>query len=212
MPETFDLILRSGVVATPGGLVQTDVAVRDGRIAAFGSFGSADAAQFVDCAGLHVLPGVIDTQVHFREPGLEHKEDISTGTAAAAMGGVTAVFDMPNTEPPTVGAADLADKCGRAEGRAWVDMAFFVGATPENVRGLADLERLAPGADSARGYARVRGRSAVRRGQPNQTASWSVAPTADRPDRIHRDGHLAAWAGNRHRGTRKGGRPAAVFH
>jgi dihydroorotase len=142
MSKTFDLILRRGVVATPGGLVQTDVAVKDGRIAAFGSFGSADAALFVDCAGLHVLPGVIDTQVHFREPGLEHKEDISTGTAAAAMGGVTAVFDMPNTKPPTITAADLTDKCRRAEGRAWVDMAFFIGATPENAGELAELERL----------------------------------------------------------------------
>ena len=142
MAKTFDLVLRRGVVVTPGGQVQTDVAVRDGRIDAFGSFGAGDAAQSLDCAGLHVLPGVIDTQVHFREPGLEHKEDISTGTAAAAMGGVTAVFDMPNTEPPTVGDAELADKCRRTEGRAWVDMAFFVGATPENARGLADLERL----------------------------------------------------------------------
>jgi dihydroorotase len=142
LANTFDLMLRGGVVATPGGLVQTDVAVRNGRIAAFGSFGAADARQSVECTGLHVLPGVIDTQVHFREPGLEHKEDISTGTAAAAMGGVTAVFDMPNTAPPTVGAAELANKCRRAEGRAWVDMAFFIGATPENAGELADLERL----------------------------------------------------------------------
>src|SRR5512143_1107535 len=119
MAKTFDLIMRRGVVATPGGPVQTDVAVRDGRIGAFGSFGTGDAAQSLDCAGLHLLPGVIDTQVHFREPGLEHKEDISTGTAAAAMGGVTAVFDMPNTAPPTVGAAELGDKCRLGEGRAW---------------------------------------------------------------------------------------------
>ena len=142
MAKTFGLVLRRGVVVTPGGPVQTDIAVRDGRIDAFGSFGAGDAAQSLDCAGLHVLPGVIDTQVHFREPGLEHKEDISSGTAAAAMGGVTAVFDMPNTEPPTVGDGELADKVRRTEGRAWVDMAFFVGATPENARGLADLERL----------------------------------------------------------------------
>jgi dihydroorotase len=80
--------------------------------------------------------------VHFREPGLEHKEDIATGTAAAAIGGVTAVFEMPNTKPPTVSADDLADKCRRAAGRAWVDIAFFIGATPENIGELAALERL----------------------------------------------------------------------
>jgi dihydroorotase len=134
--------LRCGMVATPGGLVQTDIAVRDGRVAAFGDFAAADAENYVNCGGLHVLPGVIDTQVHFREPGLEHKEDIATGTAAAAIGGVTAVFEMPNTKPPTVGADDLADKRRRAEARAWVDIAFFIGATPENTGELATLERL----------------------------------------------------------------------
>ena len=108
----------------------------------FGDFGSADAEAHVDCRGLHILPGVIDSQVHFREPGLEYKEDIATGTAAAAMGGVTAVFEMPNTKPPTVSADDLADKCRRAAGRAWVDIAFFIGATPENIGELAALEQL----------------------------------------------------------------------
>jgi dihydroorotase len=130
------------MVATPAGLVRTDIAVRNGRVAEFGDFGSADAEEHVDCGGLHILPGVIDTQVHFREPGLEYKEDIATGTAAAAMGGVTAVFEMPNTKPPTVSADDLADKCRRAAGRAWVDIAFFIGATPENIGELAALEQL----------------------------------------------------------------------
>lgn len=118
-----------------------DIGVRGDRIAAIGDVGG-DAAEVVNCAGLHVLPGVIDSQVHFREPGLEHKEDFGTGTAAAAMGGVTAVFEMPNTKPSTVTAADLADKCRRAKGRAWVDMAFYVGATAENVAALTELETL----------------------------------------------------------------------
>jgi dihydroorotase len=142
MGESFDLVLRGGTCLTPGGAVAADIGVRGEAIAAIGDLGRAAAAATVDCAGLHVLPGVIDTQVHFREPGLEHKEDMATGTAAAALGGVTAVFDMPNTRPPTVTAADLADKCRRAKGRAWVDMAFFVGATAENIAGLDDLERL----------------------------------------------------------------------
>ena len=142
MPKSFDLILRAGMVATPGGMLRTDIGVRDERIAAFGDLGGVDAEQYLDCGGLHVLPGVIDTQVHFREPGLEHKEDIATGTFAAALGGVTAVLEMPNTKPPTVGAGDLAEKCRRAEARAWVDIAFFIGATPENTHELPVLERL----------------------------------------------------------------------
>jgi len=129
-------------VVTPGGTREADIAVRGGRIAAIGEIGRASGDVFLDCRGLHVLPGVVDTQVHFREPGLEHKEDIGTGTAAAALGGVTAVFEMPNTKPPTTGAGELADKLRRAQGRAWVDFAFYVGATPDNTDDLAALERL----------------------------------------------------------------------
>jgi len=99
----------------------------------------------IDCRGLHLLPGVIDTQVHFREPGLTHKEDLETGSRAAVMGGVTAVFEMPNTDPLTVSAEALADKLKRAHHRMHCDFAFFVGATRENTNDLAALERL-PGA------------------------------------------------------------------
>ena len=142
MAERFDLILKGGTVVTPGGRAESDVGVRDGRIAALGTLGDASAPETLDCAGLVVLPGVIDSQVHFREPGLEHKEDIATGTAAAALGGVTAVFEMPNTKPSTVGATDLAEKCRRAKGRAWVDMAFYLGATADNAERLGEWERL----------------------------------------------------------------------
>lgn len=142
MTEPFDLLLAGGICVTPGGTVAVDVGVRAGRIVAIGALSGWAANETIDCRGLHVLPGVIDSQVHFREPGMEHKEDLGTGTAAAAMGGVTAVFEMPNTRPPTTGAVELADKCRRAKGRAWVDMAFYIGATPENVHSLAQLERL----------------------------------------------------------------------
>jgi dihydroorotase len=84
---------------------------------------------------------VIDTQVHFREPGNTHKEDLETGTRAAALGGVTAVFEMPNTAPPTTTADALADKIARAKGRAHVDHAFYAGASPDNYAQLAELER-----------------------------------------------------------------------
>ncbi len=141
MSESFDLILRGGRVATPSGMVEADVGVRHGRIAAIGHLTGA-AAESIELAGLAVLPGVIDTQVHLREPGLEHKEDLATGTAAAALGGVTAVCEMPNTKPSTTTAAALADKLARAKGRAWVDHAFFIGAAAENVGELRRLERL----------------------------------------------------------------------
>src|SRR5215831_15713510 len=83
MAETYDLIIRGGVPATPNGIAPADIAVRGGRIAAIGRV-AGTAGEELDAKGLHVLPGVIDTQVHFREPGLEHKEDLGTGTAAAA--------------------------------------------------------------------------------------------------------------------------------
>ncbi len=137
----FDLFLKGGHVATPGGIVAADLAVRRGRIAAIGALSGA-AAEVIDITGLTVLPGVIDTQVHLREPGLEYKEDLATGTAAAALGGVTAVCEMPNTKPSTTTAEALADKLARAKGRAWVDHAFFLGAAAENIDELGRLERL----------------------------------------------------------------------
>jgi dihydroorotase len=139
--ETYDLILRGGTAVTPNGIVSADLAVRAGRIAAIGRIEGAAAAEF-DARGLHILPGVIDTQVHFREPGLEHKEDLATGTTAAVLGGVTAVFEMPNTKPNTLSADDLADKLARARGRACCDIAFFMGASPDNADRLAELELL----------------------------------------------------------------------
>lgn len=139
---TYDLILKNGTIATPNGIGQGDIGVTGGRIAAIGSLGQASAAEEIDCAGLHVLPGVIDTQVHFREPGLEHKEDLSTGTAAAAMGGVVAVFEMPNTKPGTTTDVELKDKLKRAEGRTWTDHAFFLGAAGDNIAHLAEWERI----------------------------------------------------------------------
>jgi dihydroorotase len=141
MTETFDLIIRGGIAATPNGIAPADIAVRKGRIAAIGTI-AGTAADAIDARGLHVLPGVIDTQVHFREPGLEHKEDLATGSAAAALGGVTAVFEMPNTKPGTLGAADLADKLRRAAGRVWCDIAFFIGAAADNAEQLGELENL----------------------------------------------------------------------
>jgi len=141
LSQRFDLILRGAIAATPNGIAPADIAIAGGRFAAIGRV-AGSAAEEIDARGLHALPGVIDTQVHFREPGLTHKEDFAAGTAGAALGGVTAVFEMPNTNPNTVGAAELADKLARAKGRAWCDMAFFIGAAEENAAELGELERL----------------------------------------------------------------------
>ena len=143
MPQTFDLILKNGRVFTPGGIVEADVGVRGGKIAGIGV--SGDAGEVIDCTGLMVLPGAIDTQVHFREPGLEHKEDLKSGSRAAVLGGITGVFEMPNTRPNTDSAQALIDKLARARDRMWCEHAFYMGATNANARELAELEML-PGA------------------------------------------------------------------
>lgn len=139
---TYDLILRNARVYTPGGLVDADLAVKDGKTAALLSRGSDSGAEEQDCTGLTILPGVIDTQVHFREPGLDHKEDLASGSRCAVLGGVTAVFEMPNTKPNTDTPEALADKLGRAQGRMWCDHAFYIGATAANADHLDRLEML----------------------------------------------------------------------
>ncbi|MBS0386071.1 MAG: dihydroorotase [Proteobacteria bacterium] len=138
----FDLVIRGGVIVNHAGEGLGDIGVSGGRIAAIGDLSRASADRVVEAKGLHVLPGVIDTQVHFREPGNEHKEDLESGTRAAALGGVTAVFEMPNTAPPTTSLDALNDKLKRAKGRAHVDHAFYVGATHENADQLGELERV----------------------------------------------------------------------
>ena len=137
----FDLLLTHGIVVTPNGRQSTAVGVLGGRVCALGDLHTSSADTTISCRGLHVLPGVIDTQVHFREPGAEHKENLSTGTAAAIAGGVTAVFEMPNTSPLTITQAALDEKLSRAKGRAWCDYAFFVGATDDNAIALGEVEK-----------------------------------------------------------------------
>src|SRR3954471_2984450 len=141
MAGRYDLILKGGTVVNQDGEGVRDVAISGGRIAAIGAVGSS-AAEVIDCRGLHVLPGVIDSHVHFREPGLTHKEDLESGSRSAVMGGVTAVFEMPNTEPTTTSAEALADKAARAHHRMHCDFAFFMGGTRENAQALPELERL----------------------------------------------------------------------
>lgn len=138
----FDTILRHGAVFLPGGLADVDIGITAGRIAAILAPGDGSADAERDCRGLTILPGLIDTQVHFREPGMEHKEDLESGSRAAVLGGVTALFEMPNTKPLTDTEDALNDKLARARGRMWTDHAFYAGATAANAETLANLERL----------------------------------------------------------------------
>ena len=140
MAEHYDLMIRGGVCVLPWGEATVDVGVRDGRIAAIGLGAAATAEQSIDAAGLHVLPGLIDPHVHLRDPGDATVETIPTGTKAAVLGGLAAVFDMPNTSPSITGADQVAWKQGYIERSAWCDMGFYVGAATTNVADLADLE------------------------------------------------------------------------
>lgn len=142
MKRMADLILKGGTLVNHDGVGACDLAIHEGRIVGVGDLSEFSSAETVDCTGLHILPGVIDSQVHLREPGLEHKEDLESGGRAAVMGGVTSVFEMPNTKPLTVTEAALADKVRRATNRMYCDFAFYMGGTRENVNQLTDFEKL----------------------------------------------------------------------
>jgi dihydroorotase len=138
----FDLLITGATTVTPSGRVQQDVGVLDGTVVALGALDRTKAKEVYDAKGLHLLPGVVDPQCHFREPGMTHKEDLGSGSASAALGGVTTFFEMPNTQPNTDNAEQLAWKVQRARETSWTDFAFFIGATNENADTLGSLETL----------------------------------------------------------------------
>jgi dihydroorotase len=140
MHPHYDLLIRDGTCVLPWGMERTDIGVRDGRIAALGVPAGATAAHVIDARGLNVLPGLIDSHVHLRDPGDAAVETIPTGTKAAVLGGITSVFDMPNTAPAIVDADRLAWKQDYVERLAWCDMGLYVGATKANIADLAALE------------------------------------------------------------------------
>jgi dihydroorotase len=142
MSQTHDLIFKGAIVVNHDGTGERDIAITHGKITGLGQLGNAKAARIIDAKQLHILPGVIDSQVHFREPGLTHKEDLETGSRAAVMGGVTAVFEMPNTNPLTTSAETLAAKVAAAKNRMFCDFAFYAGGTRENIGDIPALERL----------------------------------------------------------------------
>ena len=128
-------------VVLPDEILKTSVAIEDGRIAAIDVADHTAADETVSANGLHLLPGVIDDQVHFREPGFEHKEDLHTGSRACAKGGVTTFFEMPNTNPTTTSCQRLHDKLQLASTKSVVNYAFFIGATPDNLEELKSADR-----------------------------------------------------------------------
>ena len=143
----FDLILKNGTCLLPhpdrdNELIEEnlDIAIQEGKIKQIGFFPKAKAKKTLSLSGLHILPGLIDTQVHFREPGLEHKETLFDGSLSAIKGGITAFFEMPNTEPATAGVKDIEDKVKRAKKSSWCDFAFYLGAVDSNKNQLKELE------------------------------------------------------------------------
>src|SRR5882757_2195699 len=146
MMMTADLVIRSGLVVSPDSVMEASVAIKDGRVIAVGDDAiMPQATETLDARGLHVLPGAIDDHVHFRDPGYPHKEDFASGTAAAAFGGVTTVFDMPNTIPPTGTPEILADKLKMAAGKAHVDFGLYALLGEDTIEHVPELAKNAIG-------------------------------------------------------------------
>ncbi|MBL8047930.1 MAG: dihydroorotase [Chthonomonas sp.] len=144
------MIHEAEIISATGRQV-ADIGIEGGQIAEIGTIYNKRRDE-INAGGMVAMPGIIDTQVHFREPGMMHKEDLESGTRCAVMGGVTTIFEMPNTNPTTTTAAALDDKLQRAEGRAWCDYGFFVGAATDNIDQLAALEML-PGTPGVKIFA-----------------------------------------------------------
>ncbi len=139
MRAVFDLVVRNGRFVTPSGIVEGWLGVQDGKIAALGAGNPPPSQANVDASGNIVLPGGIDPHVHFRDPGFTYKEDFGTGTAAAAAGGVTTIFDMPNTHPAVLSVEILNDKRAMAESKALVDFGLYAAADPTNLDEFQNL-------------------------------------------------------------------------
>ena len=141
---SFDLILINGQVMTGSNNIPTlmDIGIKDGKIISIGNLKKELSLKVVNCSNLVILPGVIDTQVHFRDPGLTHKEDIESGSKSAVLGGITAFCEMPNTKPLTVSEFELRKKIEKSEKVSWCDYSFFVGATSKNISNLNVYEKL----------------------------------------------------------------------
>lgn len=138
---SFDTIFKNANITTEDKNFSADIGVKDGVISEIGNLND-NAETILNLKNLDLIPGVIDTQVHFREPGATHKEDLKSGTKAAILGGVTGIFEMPNTDPSTTNLEALLDKFRRAKDRSYCDYAFYVGGTEDNSKDLPNLEKV----------------------------------------------------------------------
>ena len=137
----LDLIIKNGKCYIDGQLKDVNISVKDGKIQKIGQI-TEDAKDTIDATGLIVLPGCMDTQTHFREPGSTDTEDLHSGSRAAIVGGITSVFEMPNTNPPTSTKKEFQRKLDLAKNRMYCNYAFYFGATADNANELADLKNL----------------------------------------------------------------------
>ena len=138
----LDLIIKNGSCYIDGKLEKQDIGIKNGKISEIGSLDRENSKEVVDAVNLTVLPGCIDTQTHFREPGSTDTEDLHSGSRAAIAGGITSVFEMPNTNPPTSNKKEFQNKLNLAKNRMYCNYAFYFGATPNNHEELADLKNL----------------------------------------------------------------------
>ena len=137
----LDLIIKNGKCYIDGKLEEKDIAIKDGKILKIGKI-SEECKDTYDAKDQTVLPGCIDTQTHFREPGSTDTEDLHSGSRAAIVGGITAVFEMPNTNPPTATKKEFQRKLDLAKNRMYCNYAFYFGATADNANELAELKNL----------------------------------------------------------------------
>jgi len=142
MPSSFDFILKNGKCFIDGQLKATDIGISNGIIKSINKSEETSDQKILDANNLIILPGIIDTQVHFREPGSTDVEDLESGSKAAVLGGVTSVFEMPNTNPPTSNQSEFNKKLNLAKNRMFCNYAFYFGATPQNIEDLKKLNNL----------------------------------------------------------------------
>ena len=141
MSDTFSLIIKNGSCYIDGKLIKSDIGLHKNKIKKIGDI-EANNNKIYDASGKVVLPGIIDTQVHFREPGSTDAEDLESGSRAAVLGGVTSLFEMPNTNPPTANLVEFEKKLQAAKNRMHSNYAFYFGATPDNTEQLAHLKNV----------------------------------------------------------------------
>ena len=138
----IDLIIENGKIVSHKKVIDSDIAIKNGKIFKIGKLSKLKSKERIDVSGLHILPGVFDTQVHFREPGNTKKENLKTGSLSAVAGGVTTVFDMPNNKPSITTNKLFKEKLRKAKNRMYCNYAFYFGAEKDNIKEINKAEKL----------------------------------------------------------------------